>query len=128
MTDTVDIFYVEDDKAEVELISLYLNRYKFQPKIILHIADTVEEAKQMFDSTKFSMALIDWNLPDGTGDEVAMHIRNETQSFPIIFLSSLVTDTLIDKANVYLPEAFLEKGYNKKFIEEIYAILKRESH
>lgn len=128
MTDTVNIFYVEDDKAEVELMSLYFNRQKFQPKIILHIADTVEEAQHMFDSTKFSMALIDWNLPDGTGDEVAMHIRNETQSFPIIFLSSLVTDTLIDKAKAYLPEAFLEKGYNKKFIEEIYAILKRESH
>lgn len=125
MTDTVNIFYVEDDKAEVELMSLYLNRYKFQPKIVLHIADTVEEAKHMFDPTKFTMALIDWNLPDGTGDEVAMHIRNENQSFPILFLSSLVTDTLIDEADVYLPEAFLEKGYNKNFIEKIYAILKK---
>ncbi|XPF95939.1 response regulator [Colwellia sp. RE-S-Sl-9] len=125
MTDTVNIFYVEDSKDEVELMSLYLNRYNLQPKIVLHVADTVDEAKQIFNLEKFSMALIDWNLPDGTGDEIAMYIRNQTQSFPIIFLSSLVTDTLINQAKAYTPENFLEKGYNKKFIEEIYAILKR---
>ncbi|WP_076419303.1 response regulator [Colwellia sp. UCD-KL20] len=127
MTDIVNVFYVEDDKDEVELMSLYLNRYNLQPKIVLHIADTVDEAKQMFNLEKYSLALIDWNLPDGTGGGIALHIRNADSSFPIVFLSGLVTVSLVNEAKTYDPEAFLEKDYNKKFIEEIYAILKRDS-
>jgi len=121
--DTVNIFYVEDNPGEVELISLYLERYKFTPKLMLHIVETVEEANESFNSDQYALALIDWNLPDGTGADVAEYIREQNDEFPIIFLSGEVTKDLISQVEIYQPQAFLEKDYSKKFIENIYAIL-----
>lgn len=127
-TNIVNIFYVEDNPGEVELISLYLKRYKFKPQLLLHIAETVDEAIESFHADKYAMALIDWNLPDGVGSDVAEHIRKENDSFPILFLSGTVTQDLINKSEAYKPLAFLEKDYSKNFIKEIYTALAKNSN
>jgi DNA-binding response OmpR family regulator len=68
-------------------------------------------------------ALIDWNLPDGEGTDVAQFIREKHNTLPIIFLSAAMTDDLSSKADKYTPKACLEKNYSQASIEKISQLL-----
>ena len=119
MTDTLDVLYVEDCEISVELLRLSLSRYAATTSITLDIADSVEDAIEKFDMHKHIAALIDWNLPDGEGIEVAQHIRVRHSTFPIIFLSAFFTDEQLQTAKKYNPEECLIKSHKKKFISSV---------
>lgn len=119
MSDVLNILYVEDCQATVELLSLSLERYNFASTLLLDVAETVDEAIEIFTLDKHVAAMIDWNLPDGYGTEVAEHIRSVHQTLPIIFVSSSFTNEHLVATEKYNPKACLEKDFSKDFIEKI---------
>lgn len=52
------------------------------------VASTVAEATGVFDRARPSLVLLDWNLPDGSGEDVVRAIRPMDASVPIVVMSA----------------------------------------
>jgi len=77
------ILLVEDDKSIVMGVSSYLQKRQYR----ILSAGTVEEARACLEKMIPSLVIVDWNLTDGTGDQLCLWIRNKWRSIPIIFLT-----------------------------------------
>jgi len=52
------------------------------------VAGTVAEASSEFERRTPSMILLDWNLPDGSGEDVVRAVRPRDASVPIVVMSA----------------------------------------
>ncbi len=123
MSNKLHILYVEDNEGDAELLNMCITRYNYSKEIVIEIAETVEEAKVLFSIDKHCAALIDWNLPDGDGIDVAHFIREISDNIPIFILSGSLTPEHLQQAEQCNPTACLEKNYNKDFTEYLYSFL-----
>lgn len=119
MDDKIEVIYVEDNEGDVELLTMSIERYCTTLNIVLTIAETVEEAKEIFDADKHVMALVDWNLPDGEGIGVVQFIRERHVDIPIFLLSGVITEGHRKTAEKYNPTDCLEKDYGRAFVGRI---------
>lgn len=84
LSDSLSVMVVEADESEAMLISLFLRRFGHQ----VHIANTGEQAVEMFMQIKPDLVFIEVTLPGMNGYETAKVIRAEHKEWvPIIFLS-----------------------------------------
>jgi len=119
MTNAIRILHVEDSEMDVQLLALAFSHIVPETKIIITVAGMVAEAMKAFESEKFDIALIDWNLPDGEGMEVAQHMRAKGSQLPIIFLTGTLTDQHVQEASCYAPKACFTKEYHQEQITKI---------
>ena len=77
------ILIVEDDAGLNQGILLALR----QDDICFFQAYTVEEAKKIWNSEQIDMALLDINLPDGSGYDFLKQIRRESQ-IPVLLITA----------------------------------------
>jgi len=87
------IYYVEDDDNIGTNVSIYLKEKGYDVEII----PTVSEAKAMISKQVPKLCLVDWNLPDGTGEELCRWIRSCWKELPVIFIT--VNDQVSDIVN-----------------------------
>lgn len=78
-----EIYYVEDDRDIAFGVKKYLENKEFQVTIL----ETVSAAKNVLDTKLPSLILVDWNLPDGSGQDLCKWIRNRWSELPVIFLT-----------------------------------------
>jgi len=78
-----EVYYVEDDENIAQAVKEYLDRMNC--KVI--ICGTMKEAKEILSAHLPSIVLVDWNMPDGQGDELCQWIRRRWKYLPIIFLT-----------------------------------------
>lgn len=122
MNTSIKVLYVEDNEGDVELFLMCLERYGIK-HIELNIVDTVSEAQAQFEQGKYQAALIDWNLPDGQGCEIAEFIRRTDNQLPIIFLSGVLTAGHYEQAAKYCPKGCFEKDYDEVMIEKLIQLI-----
>lgn len=79
----MEVYYVEDDESIAQAVKKYLEENDCNVMIFSRIAD----AKQALRSRIPGIVLVDWNMPDGQGDELCRWIRNRWNSLPVIFLT-----------------------------------------
>jgi DNA-binding response OmpR family regulator len=84
MSDKIEILLVEDDVDLGQMLKLYLQMDRFN----VFVATSAEEGLSIFNSKKFSMGIIDINLPDRDGFSLAEDIRKKDPTFPFIFLTA----------------------------------------
>jgi DNA-binding response OmpR family regulator len=77
------IYYVEDDRDIAEGVKSYLQ----SKNLLVSTAASVEEAKRILQERQPSLILIDWNLPDGSGDRLCQWIRSKWRELPVIFIT-----------------------------------------
>lgn len=77
------IYYIEDDEIIADNVSNYLKTHGFKITTIQSIAI----AKSLFSTQLPALCLIDWNLPDGIGEELCCWIRERYAELPIIFIT-----------------------------------------
>ena len=77
------LLLVEDDKAIVEGLEYYLSQEGFQVTCSYDLASSME----VLDKTRFDLALLDLSLPDGSGYDLCLKIKKETDT-PVIFLTA----------------------------------------
>jgi DNA-binding response OmpR family regulator len=119
MSEAINILYVEDNEGDVELMRMSIERYFPTLDVVLDVAETVEEAKEIFDHNKHGIALIDWNLPDGEGVDVLQFIREVNADLPVVMLSGVINESNITETEKYEPTACIEKGHDKKIIAQL---------
>ncbi len=86
-------------------------------------AKTGKEAKKKIDSTFFDLILLDLELPDINGKEIARYIKVKSKvndQTPIIVLSANPKDESIKELNSELFSAYLQKPFKS---EELYSLV-----
>jgi len=119
MHGTMRILYVEDCETTVMLFQLEMNRHCGDNDLTLHVASSVADAIQVYNAEKYNAVLIDWNLPDGDGLDVARHIRSVDKSLPLVFLSSMLTEAHELAASQFHPKACMLKGHGRDYIDTL---------
>lgn len=79
----IDIYYVEDDENISQAVRQFLGERGYQVSVF----STIEEAKGAFRRGCPSLALIDWNMPDGSGNLFCQWLRSHWKELPVIFLT-----------------------------------------
>lgn len=85
------VLVVEDEPKVAGFIKKGLQTQAYRVEVAL----TAEEAKQLLAATSFDLIILDVNLPDSSGLDLAQHIRQKNNRVPILMLTAL--DTTADK-------------------------------
>lgn len=116
-----DILIVDDDKDLSFIISEMLTSYGYS----VTCANSCGEAFELLSERKFSLILLDINLPDGTGFEVCRELR-KAANVPVIFASARTSEN--DRINGFDigGDDFLPKPYSmKELLSRVNALLRR---
>lgn len=117
------VYYVEDDLDIAENVKTYLEVRQMEVSLFYSIAD----AKQALLKKHPDLLLVDWNMPDGNGDELCKWIRRLWgNQLPILYLTvrgetADIVQGFQDGADDYVVKPFeLEVLYSR-----ILALLRR---
>ena len=79
----IDIYYVEDDDNISRTVKEYLGQRGYR----ISVFPTIEKAKQALKNMRPTLVLVDWNMPDGSGNSLCQWIRSNWKDLPVIFLT-----------------------------------------
>lgn len=79
----IDIYYAEDDENISLAVKTFLEQRGYKVSVFPTIADT----KKALESMCPTLILVDWNMPDGSGNMLCRWIRSNRKELPIIFLT-----------------------------------------
>lgn len=79
----IDVYYAEDDKVIAQSVKDYLE----QQNCKVTIFETINDIRKALGSHLPSILLLDWNMPDGQGNELCRLVREKWTDLPIIFLT-----------------------------------------
>src|SRR5690554_7692944 len=66
---------------------MLLNTFLTRKGYAVSTAYSIEEAKQLFDETKFNLILTDVRLPDGDGVEILKYVKDENPAIQVILMT-----------------------------------------
>lgn len=78
-----EIYYIENDETIAGTVREYLEQRDF----LVTVFDGTANARQALLKRLPALVLMDWNMPDGQGDELCEWIRARWQTLPVIFLT-----------------------------------------
>ena len=79
----IEIYYAEDDDDIGKSVKEYLDQHNCQVVVFDAIADI---RKALLDHLP-AVILLDWNMPDGQGNELCLWIRERWNDLPVIYLT-----------------------------------------
>lgn len=77
------LYYAEDDITIARSVQEYLNQQDYSTEIF----HTIGQTKQALEKNVPDLLLVDWNMPDGSGDELCRWVRRRWEKLPILFLT-----------------------------------------
>ena len=104
------ILCVEDDRDTCEVLNFVMTDYEFTA------VHTVGEAHPLIDAGEYDLYILDNWLPDGTGLELCVHIRNSGTRAPILFTSAIGQRKDIDDAIAAGADRYLVKPYEPEML------------
>jgi len=78
------VLIVEDEQQIAQNIQKFLKLHQ----IYSAVAETVDEGSFLAETESYSALILDWGLPDGTGLELCLTLRQKGINTPIIFLTA----------------------------------------
>ncbi|MCM1416927.1 MAG: response regulator transcription factor [bacterium] len=78
-----EVYYMEDD----ENIAMIVKNYLEQKGYAVSVFQTLSDGKHAFTCRVPGIVLIDWNMPDGSGEVFCRWVRSTWKEIPIIFLT-----------------------------------------
>ena len=84
MSNPLEVFYIEDDVSIAQAVKEYFEQLNYKVTVF----PMIEEAKKTMLKFTPAIVLIDWNMPDGQGDDLCRWIRSKWEDLPIIFLTA----------------------------------------
>lgn len=79
----IEIYYIEDDEAIGKAVKEYLE----QQKCKVTVFQTISHTQKALIGHLPTIVLLDWNMPDGQGNELCLWIRKRWKALPIIYLT-----------------------------------------
>ena len=121
----IEIYYIEDDENIATAVKAYLS-----PKgYAVSIFGTLESGKKALEHHIPSLALIDWNMPDGEGNSFCRWIRSSWKELPVIFLTVRDDTCDIISGFRYGADDYVTKPFELEVLySRIYALLRRSGN
>lgn len=91
-TDSIQILFVDDSPTVRALTSRLLRRAGY----LTNTASSVAGALNLAETTNYDIAIIDYFMPDGNGDEVCRRLRDNPKTAGI--MTAIFTGSYLDKA------------------------------
>ncbi len=79
----IEVYYAEDDESIAKSVKEYLEQQDCKVVVFGGIADL----RKALISHLPSVLLLDWNMPDGEGNELCRWIRERWSDLPVIYLT-----------------------------------------
>jgi DNA-binding response OmpR family regulator len=104
------VLVVEDDPLQLRLLEDHLRTVGFD----ILSAMTLAEARQALAAQPIQLAILDVQLPDGSGFDLCEQIDNESayNGMPVVMLSSLRDANIVRKTRAAGGRYFLSKPYD----------------
>ncbi len=110
----VEALIVEDQKDEADLLDSLLR----VQNVIVHQANSIAMAMQFINSpTRYQLALVDLNLPDGSGVEIVRRIKESRRMTHVIVVSGAIEKVPLVMSYGYI--GLLGKPYTIDSMREI---------
>ncbi|KKY02855.1 transcriptional regulator [Paraclostridium benzoelyticum] len=117
------ILLVEDDEALAMGTEYSLIEEGFEVKVV----GSVEDAKSEIENNNYDLAILDINLPDGTGYDVCKFIR-KNKDMSIIFLTALDEEVNIVLGLDIGADDYITKPFRiRELLSRIKAVLRRSN-
>ena len=129
MSDSLEIFYVEDDVIIAQAVKEYFEQLNYKVTVF----SMIEEAKKTMLKFTPAIVLIDWNMPDGQGDDLCRWIRSKWEDLPIIFLTArsdnhYVVSGFQNGADDYVVKPFSLEILHSRILAILRRSMKKEEH
>jgi CheY-like chemotaxis protein len=122
--ETVEVFLVEDNPADVLLVRVALSRFPIPLK--LSVAKDGEQALRMLSSVEFhpQLIILDLNMPRVDGQAVLQQYQGKT--IPIVIFSSTQNKTEVQKALALGAREYVQKPIGfEPYADAVRGIVKR---
>lgn len=118
------ILYVEDHEDTRELVTLLLAQKRYE----VITGSTIASGVALASAEKFDLYLLDSWLPDGSGLDLCLRIRQFDQTTPILFYSAAAYANDHDMAMKCGAQAYLVKPTQPSELCDMVTELIEESH
>ena len=114
-----------DVKAKILMVEDHTSYHKVYKRTLgealecdIDFATTGEEALKSIESGKYDLVILDYNLPDCSGEQVLLKIRKDPtySGIPIIFLTGEADTNLQSRLLEYGADDFIDKGATPEVI------------
>ena len=124
MSNLFEIFYIEDDVSIAQAVKEYFEQLNYKVSVF----PMIEDAKKALLSYVPAIVLIDWNMPDGQGDDLCRWIRSKWEDLPIIFLTARSDNHNIISGFQNGADDYVVKPFSLEILHSrILAIIRRSS-
>jgi len=124
MNNPLEIFYIEDDVRIAQAVKEYFEQLNYKVTVF----PMIEEAKKTMLKFTPVVVLIDWNMPDGQGDDLCRWIRSKWEELPIIFLTARSDNHYIVSGFQNGADDYVVKPFSLEVLHSrILAILRRST-
>ena len=129
MNNLLEIFYIEDDVNIAQAVKEYFEQLNYKVTVF----SLIEEAKKTMLKFAPAIVLIDWNMPDGQGDDLCRWIRSKWEELPIIFLTVRSDNHYIisgfqNGADDYVVKPFSLEILHSRILAILRRSIKKEEH
>ena len=129
MSNSLEIFYIEDDVSIAQAVKEYFEQLNYKVTVF----PMIEEAKKTMLKFTPAIVLIDWNMPDGQGDDLCRWIRAKWEDLPIIFLTArsdnhYVVSGFQNGADDYVVKPFSLEILHSRILAILRRSMKKEEH
>lgn len=129
MSNPLEIFYIEDDVSIAQAVKEYFEQQNYKVTVF----SLIEEAKKTMLTFAPAIVLIDWNMPDGQGDDLCRWIRSKWEELPIIFLTARSDNHYIisgfqNGADDYVVKPFSLEILHSRILAILRRSIKKEEH
>jgi two-component system response regulator HydG len=108
------ILVVDDDREICQILHRILSKDKYQVQTSHSVANSFGAIHRKL----FDVYLLDYNLPDGTGLDIAAHIRSKASQAPIILLSGYDSNSIALRAEKLQLFDIIEKPFSRVVIAD----------
>ncbi len=115
----VRILYADDDEDACEMMSVLLGLSEIE----VTIAKTIAEARQLAQTEKFDLYLLETGFPDGNGFNLCRQLREINSMIPIIFYSGEARLSYKAKGLAAGADAYLVKPHTNIVAPIIFQLL-----
>ena len=124
MSNPLEIFYIEDDVSIAQAVKEYFEQLNYKVTVF----SMIEEAKKTMLKFTPTIVLIDWNMPDGRGDDLCRWIRSKWEDLPIIFLTARSDNHYVISGFQNGADDYVVKPFSLEILHSrILAILRRST-
>ena len=109
---TTNVLVVDDD---IEICRI-LHRMLFKEQYKVQTSQSVADALGAIEQRPFDVYVIDYNLPDGAGLDVADRIRSKGCAAPIILISGYDVSSFALRAEKLRISDFLKKPFSQEIV------------